>query len=202
MLLLTSVWRRRHTSADGIAPFVFAMCMIVSASNADAPRLKRHWKLTEDETVWTVRYTNCDYGYYVLLPHGMVGHGTHPPNPNHGIGVILRDVTSEHAFSANSERWLYIDASYHTADPPVEDSIKRLGEGERRVRLAALRAVESRSKMETGVDEATVAVRRGIGYTISLHTDAAHYNTDKMQYQRLIEGFRLSRLPLGQCTNG
>src|ERR1700733_13532969 len=48
------------------------------------PQGKR-WTETPNETIWRETYGNCDHGYFVDLPPGVVGHGAHSPTPNHGI---------------------------------------------------------------------------------------------------------------------
>lgn len=52
---------------------------------------KQYWEETESETLWRGRYANCDYGFYAMLPDGIVGHGSHSPSPNHGFLVALPD---------------------------------------------------------------------------------------------------------------
>ena len=47
----------------------------------------QHWTITSNELIWRSRYTNCDKGYAVALPDGVVAHGSLPPSPNHGILV-------------------------------------------------------------------------------------------------------------------
>src|SRR5260370_7924954 len=54
------------------------------------PSLQQHWTQTSDETIWREKYTNCDKGYAVSLPKGVVAHGGLPPNPNHGFLVSPR----------------------------------------------------------------------------------------------------------------
>src|ERR1035437_669126 len=93
----------------------FGVMLHSQASQLTSP-LRRHWTETESETLWTVRYTNCDYGYYVLLGSGVVGHGSHSPNPNHGILVPLPDVGRTTDASIDEERFVWVDASYNTLD--------------------------------------------------------------------------------------
>jgi hypothetical protein len=51
----------------------------------------KHWTETPDETIWRERYGNCDHGYFVNLPSGVIGHSTHAPSPNHGILISVDD---------------------------------------------------------------------------------------------------------------
>lgn len=58
--------------------------LILAISAAAYPQGK-HWAETPDETVWRERYGNCDHGYFVNLPPGVIGHGARSPESNHGI---------------------------------------------------------------------------------------------------------------------
>jgi len=54
---------------------------------------QRHWELTEDETLWVGRYSNCRYGYFfIILPAGVIAHAEHPPSPHRGFLISLPDV--------------------------------------------------------------------------------------------------------------
>ena len=57
----------------------------------------KHWTETSNELIWRGRYKNCDHGYLVNLPPGVVGHGSHPPSPNHGILISAKNpsITAE-----------------------------------------------------------------------------------------------------------
>src|SRR5206468_11883215 len=46
-----------------------------SAQHRSSPQ--RHWE--ETETIWRGRYTNCKYGYYVMLSSGVIAYGSHSP---------------------------------------------------------------------------------------------------------------------------
>jgi len=46
---------------------------------------------TPDETIWRGRYGNCDHGYFVNLPPGVIGHGSRSPSPNHGFVISAKD---------------------------------------------------------------------------------------------------------------
>jgi len=65
----------------GIA-LIFALSVAASAG-VDSPA--RHWEQTAKETIWRGRYKNCDRGYAVDLPTGVVAHDALPPSPNHGV---------------------------------------------------------------------------------------------------------------------
>jgi len=70
--------------------------LILAIAVAAYPQGK-HWTETPDETIWRERYGNCDHGYFVNLPPGVIGHGTHSPSPNHGILISAKNpgITTE-----------------------------------------------------------------------------------------------------------
>lgn len=65
-------------------------------------------EFTDTETLWRDRYANCDYGFYVLLPHGVVGHANLPPNPNHGFLIGLPAMGTNQLVSFENERFLWV----------------------------------------------------------------------------------------------
>ena len=60
----------------------------------------------EFEPVYRGRYNNYDYGYSIRIPLGLRGTGSSPPNPNHGIRIIL---------SASEDAFIWTDGSYNAA---------------------------------------------------------------------------------------
>ena len=176
-------------------------------------RLKRHWRETDSETLWTVRYTNCDYGYYVLIGPGVVAHNGLPPSPNHGFIVPLQDVGKTTYSLGEKKRFVFVDTTYDATDMPESSSS---GEKRRVARsslkdgysanLAGHPAVASLRIESTpegkAIEESTVALRSGIVYTIGLRTAEAYRNADELQYRRIVAGFHWLRLPKGECSNG
>src|ERR1017187_9926639 len=71
-----------------------------------------HWTETGSETQWRLRYGNCDYGYFVALAPGVVGHNTLPPSPNHGFMVALPDVGRTSYALNERRRFIWVDATY------------------------------------------------------------------------------------------
>jgi hypothetical protein len=69
---------------------------LVLATAVTGSQLK-HWTETSQETIWRGRYKNCDHGYLVNLPPGVVGHDSLPPSPNHGflVSAANPDITTE-----------------------------------------------------------------------------------------------------------
>jgi hypothetical protein len=171
----------------------------------------QHWTETESETLWRTRYSNEDYGFYVLLDAGTIGHGTHSPAPNHGFLVSLPDVGREQPASANEERFVWVDASYNTSEYQTLSSVSservHLMDDERGAphfvehkftRLAGLTAIlfriEYSSPKGTVVEEQIIALRSGIIYTIGLKTTKVKLAIDKEQFRRIQSGFKLLTL--------
>jgi hypothetical protein len=182
--------------------------IVLTRRSTDARQL-RHWRETDSETLWTVRYTNCDYGFFVLLGRGVVAHDALPPSPNHGFLVSLAEPgTTKYVSWETMDRWIGVDASYDAAEPPVADQFAKKSIQQARpgtfTRWEGLPALRSRRIGDKGksIDESIVAVRHGIVYQMDLHTTAADRKADELQFERLLRGFRLLPLPLGQCSNG
>ncbi len=188
-------------------------------SQASSHALPRHWTETETETLWKVRYTNCDYGYFVLLGNEAIGHGTHSPSPNHGILVPLPDVGRTSYATDKEERYVWVDASYDVIDDQSllgavsnnEQIMEEVRGKPNTVKLihtklaslpAIMSSVEYLTPKGTVVEETIIAVRSGIVYTIGLRTNLKDATTDEEQFQRIVNGFRLLKLPKGECNNG
>lgn len=75
------------------------------AGAQEHPSQGRHWELTDSEALWIGRYSNCQYGYYFLLPSGVVAHAEHPPSPHHGFLIKLPDtgVRTEATFGGKAK---------------------------------------------------------------------------------------------------
>jgi len=183
----------------------------------------RHWVETESETLWRGRYTNCDYGYYILLNHGTVGHGSHSPSPNHGFLVSLPDTKKVSDATDKALRFIWVDASYDASDDQslagnanqslafVHNEINNEqsvfhNHKPSRTTLAGLPAIHSRVEhlSPTGnlIVETIVASRSGIIYTIGLKTLQQNRIFDEQQFQQIVNEFRLLKLPKGECSNG
>jgi hypothetical protein len=171
----------------------------------------QYWTETESETLWRTRYSNEDYGFYVLLDTGTIGHGTHSPAPNHGFLVSLPDVGRQSPASATEDRFVWVDISYNASDYHslsdvafYEDHLMDDERGASRVvehkftKLTGLKAIlyrnEYSSPKGTIVEEQIIALRSGIIYTIGLQTTQADLSSDELQFRRIQGGFRLLAL--------
>jgi hypothetical protein len=172
---------------------------------------KQHWEETDSETLWRGRYANCDYGFYVLLPDGIVGHGTHSPSPNHGFLVALPEVGTAEPVSNERQRFIWLNAEYDASDSgtrkgSIDQYVGMVGLdmpgrkviSQRIARLGTLYAtritVEYRSSGAIVVEEKVVALRHNIIYEIGLRTTKQDYAADRAQLDRLVAGFRVWKI--------
>lgn len=163
--------------------------------------------VTEGETLWRGRFAHCDYGFYVLLPAGWIGHGDIPPNPNHGFLIGLPAVGTTQPVTSDDERFVFVLAEYnsteaHSLGAVVDyhlDVTSRHKQGfrviERRParlnRRAAIQyKVEYDSPKGRVVEEEVIALRSGIVYEIGIRTTEANYASDKTQFKKILAGFR------------
>jgi hypothetical protein len=180
---------------------------------------QRYWQTTKDETIWTGRYSNCDYGYYVLLPDDVVAHAELPPNPHHGFLISLPDVASRSEVNVDaSNQYVWVSADYNATDASnlAEVAEYELDLSNRHrsdnnlvertnVKLRSVPAV--RFRVEYGppdvrtVDEEVVALRQGILYHVGLRTPVAEYKSGRQRLEQVLANFRFSRIPKGECWN-
>lgn len=186
---------------------------------------QRHWEETESETIYRGRYSNCDYGYFVLLPDTAIGHGSKSPGSNHGIGINLSAPSDTQRISEDAKRSVWISNNYNAAglssltsiaDQELDLMGKRYTDfrilGRFPYRLAGLRAERVLWRATRG-DEPVfgeeIAAYRPPGkahlgdivYTLELETIESKFKEDQEVFSRVVAGFRLTRLPLGQCNN-
>ncbi len=178
----------------------------------------RHWTETETETIWRGRYKNCDYGYAVILPEGIVAHDSLPPSPNHGFLVSAREPGTTAQVTWVEPRIISVVNNYDAAEA-----------GSARARLKQYRdkneeVVETkdltfkglpaayghyRIKQGTGRVEKVelVIFRKGAGdlsdilYEINLTTHAEYFSQDSQLYSKIRDGFEVLPPPKGECSN-
>jgi hypothetical protein len=193
--------------------------LLVVAAAQDTPRQGSHWHLTDSESLWTARYSNCQYGYYFLLPTSVVAHAEHPPNPHHGFLVKLPDtsVTAEVTFD-NSERLVWVNAEYNVTEKSrlngvADYEIDITGRKKEHFNLTERRpttlqghsAIEFKAEYDSHKGRVTeqelIALRSGIVYELGLKTNTEHYAEDRRTYEQLLTGFRFMPIPKGECSN-
>ena len=182
-----------------------------------------HSRETDTETLWTGRYSNCDFGYSVLLPAGVVGHGVKSTDPNRGFTVDPAAPQLTKAFSTSeSNRYIEVFNFYDLEDhgestAATLDYYSSLGEigdqkevqavGRQSFNLAGLsaRRLEDRwvENSTTVRRDRIIAYRRagGMLYQFTLQSPEKTYAADEQLFHRIVDGFRLSKLPTGDCSN-
>jgi len=163
-----------------------------------------NWVETDSETLWRNRYANEDYGYAVVLGHGVIGHGTHSPSPNHGFMVPLPEVHTESYVSGKRARVIWVDASYDV----LEYEQPNVAMSDHYVHSAVLggrHAVETTSLTPSPdgslIGDSIVVRRCGIVYTVSMQTSPENRLADKRQFDEIVRGFRFLKIPARECVS-
>lgn len=183
----------------------------------------KHWTETEDETIWRQRYGNCDHGYLVNLPSGVIGHSTHAPSPNHGILISVDDpgktaqVTLEEprlieVYDTNDALELgnpraYVER-YVVKPESASERITILERRDTKFRGSTAVYVHFRKTTEHStweVEELVVyRVPKEIGpsfYMVMLQSTPEFYSRDHALYLQIRDGLEFVRVPIGQCSN-
>lgn len=190
---------------------------------AQSPSMGKHWRETDDETIWTGRYSNCDYGYCVILPAAVVAHATKSPGSNHGFAINLSSPQSTASFGISGRhRFIEVYNLYDVADhgestSSTLDYYLTIGEinneeGVQRLsRSVYTLAGLSAKRVHTRWTENGTAMRRdrilayrrtgGILYQLTLQTPEKDFNRDEQVFERIVTGFRVSKLANGECSN-
>ena len=194
------------------------LAVAVAAVAQSAPK-GSHWQLTDSETVWTGRYSNCQYGYRFLLPTDVVAHAEYPPAPHHGFVVKLPQTgTKSEVTWDNSDRLVWINAEYNVTEESslngVADHKIDITERDKEhfklterhsTTLQGRRAIEFTAEYDTPkgwvIEQVLVALHSGIVYELGLKTNTEHYAEDRQTYGQLITGFRFTPIPKGECSN-
>jgi hypothetical protein len=93
---------------------IASACCVIHLLTGQAPI--RHWTETSTETLWRARYTNCDRGYSVDLPAGVVAHDTLPPAPNHGFIISTRSAGTTDPVTPERPGFLGVFDRYNSAE--------------------------------------------------------------------------------------
>ncbi|MGC2530986.1 MAG: hypothetical protein WA639_24840 [Candidatus Acidiferrum sp.] len=198
---------------------IFLSLLFLSVFRFFAPSLQ-YWTQTETETIWHEKYKNCDMGYSVILPKGVIAHDDLPPNPNHGFLVSAGDPDTRAEVSLEAQRLVgvydFYDAmDYGSARAYLKAELKRAGPVEiletRDARLRGLPAVQIHYRKGVGdsaVETEEMIVFRGhprnsspTFYVIWPRTPSAHYEEDDKLYHLICDGFNIIPVPHGECSN-
>ncbi len=201
-----------------LVPFQIGGLVTAPRASYQAPIPQGQWKETETETVWTSVYRNCDHGYFVILPAGVVGHGTKSPAPNHGIDVDLAAPNLSTPIRKEVERRIWVWDYYDVVtEPPswqgtLRYELQLLRTEKKRAftvikrmpyKLCGLEAeyLWSRYRAANGVtyDQQDVIAYRpetateAAVYRLRLVTTQADYKADKVLFDQVISGIRLCK---------
>jgi hypothetical protein len=201
------------------APTISALLLAATVTSSQV----KHWTETSDELIWRGRYKNCDHGYLVDLPPGVVGHGSHPPSPNHGIIIsakepsIATDVTLEDprlvevyddsdATELGSAR-AYVE-EYDLKSVKAPEQLRILEQRDTKFRgfpavYVHFRTMNGRSISE--VEELIVyRTPKEIGpelNVVRLRTTPESYSHDHLLFVQIRDGLQFIPVPDGECSN-
>jgi hypothetical protein len=183
----------------------------------------KHWTETQDETIWQGRYGNCDHGYFVNLPPGVIGHGSHSPSPNHGILISTLNPGTTTEVTQNESRLIDVydssDASeIGSPEKYVQEYDLKPGSTSEKITILERRNTKFRGDkalyvhfrkssqhLASEIEELAVyKAPKGIGptfYVILLRTTPEFYSRDHLLYLQVREGLTFVDVPAGECSN-
>jgi len=176
----------------------------------------RHWTETPSETIWRVRYTNCDKGYFVELPSGIVAHAAHSPAPNHGFLISTSGTGTTDRVTAEQTGFVGVFDQYNSMelrDPQayLDWGLKNTPGSElvytRQMALRGLPAIQAEySAVERGrrIWNKVLIVFRDkddIIYELMLRTLKRDDANDMRLYQVIKSGFHVFPISQGECVN-
>lgn len=164
---------------------------------------------TTDDDGWAHEqglYSNCEYGYSVIIPDGLTAYRSPAPNPQHGFAIDL---------SKQKDAQVWIDGIYNSPEwgslkEAAKENVKYLKDDNvsditvvrqtygRLSSLRAIRIVVAYKKSGLAmIEDEFIAMRkeRDIVYTLELRTTAARYSQDVEVLNQLERSFRLEALP-------
>lgn len=200
-------------------PLITIVALFLAADAQESSSQGSHWQLTDSETLWIGRYSNCQYGYLFSLPIGVVAHAEHPPSPHHGFLVKLPETgTRTEVTFDNSDRLIWVNAEYNVTEQSTlsgvaDYQIELSGRNKKNFKLTEHRpatlqsgpAIKFVAEYDTPkgqvIEEVLVALRSGIVYELGLRTTTEHYTGDREQFRKLVTGVHFRPVPKGQCWN-
>jgi len=159
------------------------------------------------------QYVNCDYGYKVRVPKGLIGRV--PPYALHGFRILLlrgrSTIRVYNQFNMVDSTSLS-EIADHEMSPRSQGKTGWSIERRESERVAGLDAVRVTAKYTRGhvawKDEHLILYRPlqedGLGnivYSLGMSVPANLYSSALEKFNRTVEGFQLTELPLGPCRN-
>jgi hypothetical protein len=190
-----------------------ALALLVATAAARAQQEPRHvpttgnMRLTDSESLWTGRFSDCDFRYYLLIPNGFVAHGNRPPRRLHGVLFGLPDTSTTGVVTSDDERFISVMASSNEFDFKslkefADHVLHYLGKGksgfEIRARQASRLDGEQATRLRVEYDgpdgrvvaEELLSLELGVLYEIGLRTTAEHYDIDAQNFSKVVAGFK------------
>ncbi len=199
--------------------FILPLVLAATVTGAQV----KHWTETPSELLWRGRYKNCDKGYLVNLPAGVIAHGSRQPYPNHGIlisaenpgittEVTLKDRRLVDVYDTNDASELGSARAYlkeYDLKPSKEsEKVTILEERDTQFKGSSAVYVHFR-KTEGGsvaeVEELVVYKKqKEIGplfHVVLLRTTPEAYSRDHALFVQIKEGLEFIPVPKGECSN-
>lgn len=164
-------------------------------------------RLTNSESLWTERFSDCDSRYYVLIPDGFVAHADRPPRRLHSILFGLPDTNTTNVVTPDDQRFISVaarsnDFEFKSLKEFADQVLHSLGKGksgfeiktQQSSRLDGEPAMKLRVEYNDSdgrtVQEKLLSLRSGVIYEIGLRTTTQHYGTDEQNFMKIAVGFR------------
>jgi hypothetical protein len=198
-----------------LASMAVVLCALAFAQQDAGPEGK-YWQQVESETLWRVRYVNCEYGFAVALPPGVIAHAAKPPSPNHGFFISLYEPGRVTPVSSDSDRLLWVDAdSNATGQNSLKDVVKYeidlLKQDQRKFTVlekqntmlggvaAVAFVVQYKTPEGNALEERVIALRDGNVFTLAMRSSEGDQPTDGPLFQKLRTGFTFLPATQGEC---
>jgi len=183
----------------------------------------KHWTETPNELLWQGQYKNCDKGYLVKLPAGVIAHGSRPPYPNHGILISAENPRTTAEVTLEDQRFVDV---YDTNDASALGSARAYleryeltpGKASEKITMLEDRNTDFRDSLAvyvhfrktngasiTEVEELVVyRTHKEIGplfHVVLLRTTPEDYNRDHALFVQIKDGLEFIPVPKGECSN-
>lgn len=190
-----------------------ALVLLIATGAGPAQREPRHFlatgnmRLTDSESLWIGRFSDCDFRYYVLIPNGFLAHADRPPQRLHGVLFGLPDTSTTEVVALDNERLISVITSSNELEfkslkdfaDHVLDSLGKEKSGfeikaRQSFRLDGEPAVRLRVEYNDHdgrvVEEKLLSLRLGVLYELGLRTTTEHYDMDDQNFAKVVAGFR------------
>lgn len=193
--------------------YSLALALLIASAPARAEQELRRFlgrgnmRLTNSESLWTGRFSDCDYRYYVLIPHEFVAHADRPPRRLHGVLFGLPDTSTTDVVTIDDERFISVMATanefeFKSLKGFADHVLDQLRKGKTRFEIKAQQSslLDGEPAMRVRVEyddphggvvgEELLSLRLGVLYEIGLRTTAEHYDTDGKNFMKVVDGFK------------